>query len=127
MSRTEPLSPPVPGEPCKMISAYIADDGSDLELLRALRQEKGVVNANSLACKGLSILAKADAKPGKLPEPTLVRVVEILVPVADAEDVFDFVCRRAKIDRPGGGMVALSPAPFCTPYHLPEGVPDEKE
>lgn len=117
---------PIPGEPCKLITAVIPDDGTDLKLMRALRQKKAVIRANSASNYASSVLAEAKAKPGKLPEPILARVVEILVPEASGDDLFDFVCEHANIDYLGGGVVFMSPAPFCTPYALPPGVPDEK-
>lgn len=121
------VRPPVAGEPCKRITAVLPDDGTDLLLMRALRAEKGIVRTNSTACSGLSILAETVVKRGRLPEPMLVRAVEILVPEAEADSVFAFVCQHANIDRPNGGVVMLGPAPFCTPYLLPEGVPDEQD
>jgi hypothetical protein len=93
--------------------------------MRALRSEKSVTRANSIPCLGLSILAEARTRRDKLPEPTLVRAVEILVRAADAEAVFEFVCQRANIGRQGGGIVMQSPAPFCTHYALPDDLPEE--
>lgn len=119
--------PPVPGEPCKLITAVLPDDGTDLSLMKALRAEKGVIRANSTSCLANSILAEARTRPGKLPEPILARIVEVLVPEAEADDVFEFVCHNANIDHLGGGVVFQSPVPYCTAYSLPEGVPDEKE
>ena len=127
MTTAAQVNPPVAGEPCKRITAVIPDDGTDLILMKALRREKGIVSARSMACRGLSILAKAEAKPGKLPEPTHARAVEILVPEAEADGVFDFVCQCANIDRLHGGVVMLGPAVFCTPYLLPEGLPEEED
>jgi hypothetical protein len=115
----------LPGEPCKLITAVVPDDGSDLTLMRALRDEKGIIRANSISCYGSSILAEARSRRGKLPVPKLVRIVEVLVAETEAEEVFGFVCNKANIGRPGGGIVLQAPVPFATPYEMPEGVPDE--
>ena len=119
-------APAAPGEACKRISVALPDDGSDLRLLRALRAEKGVLRANSISCLGSSVTMETRTKPGKLPQPIMARLVEILVPESHADDVFEFVCRLAITGEPGGGIVWQSVAPFCTDYALPEGVPDEK-
>jgi hypothetical protein len=109
-----------------MITAVVPDDGADLEILKALRAEKGIVQAYSFACLGSSATAEAKTKPGKLPEPTMVRMVEVLVPERDADDVFDFISQVARVIENGRGLVWQESAPFSTPYELPEGVPDER-
>ncbi len=92
-------TPPVPGESCKLITCVMPDNGTDLELLKALRAEKNVICANSSHCYGSSILAEAKTKPGKLPEPILARLIEIVVAEQEADGVFDFVCENAGIDQ----------------------------
>jgi len=127
MSGAELPAPGVPGEPCKLITAVVPDDGADLALMKALRKTKGVISANSTSCLALPVLKETKVRPGKLPEPLLTWVIEVLVPEADAQAMFEFVCQHAGIDREQGGIVMQAPAPFCSTYVLPEGVPDEPE
>jgi hypothetical protein len=117
----------VAGESCKLITCVMvdSDNRADLDLLKALRAEQGVIRASTSPCLSSSLLAEAKAKPGKLPEPAMARYVEILVGAAEADSVFEFVCQNVHIDHLGGGAVMQMPAPFGTLYSLPEGVPDE--
>ncbi len=116
-----------PGEACKLITAILPDDGSDLKMLKELRREKGVIRADSMSCYASSSLAEKQTRPGKLPEPVLARLVEVLVPAADAETIFQFVCEHTDPDHPETAVVFQSDAPFCTPFELPEGVPEEED
>ena len=119
-------APGVPGESCKLISAVVAtDDGTDLAILKALREEKGIVQAFSSACLGSSITTEARTKPGRLPEPIMIRLIEILVPESRADEIFEFVCQAARLDEPGQGAVWQTGSGFCTPFELPGGVPEE--
>ncbi len=115
----------VPGDVCKLISAVVADDGTDLAILQGLRKEKGIVQAFSHACLGSSITVEARTKRGRLPEPKMVRFVEIVVPESRASEVFEYVCSVARVDQAGHGVVWQAGSTFCTPYALPEDVPDE--
>ncbi len=117
----------IEGEACKLIVCIIMDSDKrqDLALLKRLRSEKNVIRATTAPCLSSSILVEAKTRPGKLPEPVLARHLQILVSEAEADDVFDFVCENAGIDKYGGGGALVMPAPFGTMYRLPEGVPDE--
>lgn len=127
MSGQSPAPVGVPGEPCKLITAVLQDGGKHLHvsLKKALRAKKAVIRANSTSCLSLSVVALQKTKPGKLPQPTLAHFVEILVPEAEADDVFAFVCDHVGLDELGSGLVFQQAAAFCTPYSLPEGVPEE--
>jgi hypothetical protein len=48
-----------PGEACKLITAILPDDGSDLKMLKELRREKGVIRADSMSCYASSSRLRA--------------------------------------------------------------------
>jgi hypothetical protein len=124
MSAT-PADAPVPGAAAKLISCILPDDGRERHLLAWLRDQAGIIRANSVYCRGHSVLRETSTRGGKLPEPTLVRLVTIVVEPETAEALFDGIHARADIQRPGGGIIFMTPLIFATPFVLPEDVPNE--
>jgi hypothetical protein len=124
MSATVP-SLSVPGGAARLISCILPDDGTEKRLLRALRNEMGVTRANSVYCRAISMLGEATGRRGKLPEPSLVRLVSVVVAAEEADALFALIYERAAIHRQGGGILLMTPLTFATPFVLPEGVADE--
>ena len=118
--------PSVPREACKLISCVLPDDGTEKKLIRALRDEKQITRANSISCLGLEILADARTKFGELPEPTLVRKVDVVVPEEEADELYDYIYEKAQIGRPEGGAIWLRRLAVASPFDLPADVPVEK-
>ncbi|NEX22481.1 hypothetical protein G3480_19580 [Thiorhodococcus mannitoliphagus] len=116
---------PVPGRAAKLISCILPDDGTERRLLGWLRDQQGIIRANSVYCRGHSILQETSARRGKLPEPTLVRVVMIVVDADRADALCDLIYEQADIHRPGGGALMMTPLTFAMPFLLPEGVANE--
>jgi hypothetical protein len=115
----------VPGGAAKLISCILPDDGTERRLLHWLRDQQGVTRANSVYCRGHSVLRETKRRRGKLPEPALVRLVTVVVDADEADGLFDLIYGQADIHRPGGGALMMTPLTFSTPFALPEGVADE--
>ncbi len=117
----------IPREACKLITCILPDDGTEKKLIRALRDEKQITRANSTSCLGMGILAEVRTKSGdlQLPEPTLIRKVDVVVPESDADELYDYIYEKARIGRPEGGAIWLGALALASPFTLPVGVPVE--
>ncbi|MBK5967215.1 MULTISPECIES: hypothetical protein [Thiorhodovibrio] len=109
----------------KLIAAILPDDGGDRRLLAWLRDHAGVTRANSVYCRGHAVLQETAARQGHLPEPTLVRLVNIVVEAEQADALFAQIHAQAGIGRPGGGALMMLPLTAASALLLPEDVPNE--
>ena len=126
MNSKLPADQPVPREDCKLITCVLPNDGTEKKLIRALRDEKKIIRANSISCLGMAVLADAKTKYGELPEATLARKVDIVVAETDADELYDYIYEKARIGRPQGGTMWMKALTLTSPFSLPENLPIEK-
>jgi hypothetical protein len=126
MNSKPPTDSAMTREVCKLITCVLPDDGTEKKLIRALRDEKQITRVNSISCLGMAVLADARTRFGELPEPTLVRKVDVVVPESDAHALYDYIYEKARIGRPQGGAIWLGTLTMASPFALPVGVPVEE-
>ncbi len=128
MDRINHSEQPSPSrEDCKLISCILPNDGTARSLIQILRDGKKIKRVFGTKCMGLAVLADAKTKFGELPQPTLVKRVDVVVHSKDANALYDFIYNQASIDRPQGGIMWMSDLGLTSPFDLPADVPLEKD
>jgi hypothetical protein len=111
---------------CKAIYCILPDDGTDKRVLVELRKRYGIIRAGSETSRSIGALADVKTKRGKLPEPDLVKLVNLICSEDQADEIFDFIFWFAQIDKPRRGAMWQQAVTGCTPYELPTDIPDEE-
>ena len=109
----------------QVITCILPDEGIYRMLIRDLRHEKGITRVESTPCRGIAALREARTKKGRLPTSTLVQMINVVVSVTEAEALFEYIYEKARIGRPGGGMLLLGKPIESTPFSLPKDVLEE--
>ena len=63
----------------------------------------GIIRAGSETSRSIGALADVKTKRGKLPEPDLVKLVNLICSEDQADEIFDFIFWFAQIDKPASG------------------------
>ena len=113
-------------ESAKLINCMLPDDGTDIRLMRQLKNEKSVTRVDSIACRGVHHLQQVKTRAAKLPEATLYRLLSVIVSEEQAEDIFAFIYHTARIGEPGRGMLVQTTLLGATAFSIPADVPDEE-
>lgn len=110
----------------KMITCILPDEGQDMELLKALRKEKGVITANTFQCRGFGLQLRRKYMGKRQTADYSVRVVTVVVQEDQADDLFEYIFYQVNFDHPCPGLIYQGDLLAATPYTLPAGVQEEK-
>ena len=121
----EPTENPFGHPDARSITCILPDDGTDMRVIRALRDVKGIITANSFAARGIGLLGEPNRRSGALPDSTANKVIVVVVPQARADELFEFIHTCAGIGEPGRGLLWQGPIEAATAYLLPPGVVPE--
>ena len=113
-------------EAVKLISCLVNSEKVQKELLQALYDKQQITRANSINCRGYASLFEAKAKAGSLPQPHFSYLIEVLVSQSKADALFDFIFRKAELDKPGAGIVFMEQLFGASDFSLPDEVLKEK-
>lgn len=113
-------------EATKLITCIINSEKKENELLRALYKECQISRANSISCRGFASLFEAKTQVDELPEPHFARLIEVIVPEAEADEVFDFIYEKAGIGKPGAGVLFMAPLLGASSFSLPQEMVEEE-
>jgi nitrogen regulatory protein PII len=115
----------VPHEAAKLITCVLNSEKVEKVVLHALYKERQITRANSINCRGFASLFEAKTEADDLPRPHFARLIEVIVPEAEADEVFDFIYQKAGLDKPGAGVVFMATLLGASSFSLPRDVREE--
>lgn len=103
---------------CKIITC-ILPKGRGISLLKILSEEKNVHRAAFAFARGFDI-HDVEGRNG-IPDYEEKEVVKVIAGSSvEAEDLFDFIFRKAGIDQLGGGIMTMAEVKGSTEFMLPD-------
>jgi len=114
-------------ETFKQISAILPDDEALLhDLIHGLKEELGILAFDHHTCRGVGAIGKRSAgRRFRTPPAKALRMLSVLVKPERADEVFEYIFVKAKVDRPMGGIVYMGPLDGSTALMMPDGIQDE--
>ena len=113
-------------KPSKQIWAILPDDDRISKVVHALKNEKGILTAHQINCRGMGAVGRsAPGKRFRPRRPRSLRLLTVIVSEEKADEIFDFVYEQAEVDRPMGGIVFMGPLDGATAFTMPLGISDE--
>ncbi len=101
----------------------ILPKGRALRVARALTKQHGLTAVDIHYARGNGRLTPLRYRG--IGETLEKEVLTVAVPVAQADEVFEYIYELADINRPHGGLMYMHTLLGATPYHLP-ALPEEE-
>ncbi len=97
--------------------------GRALEIIKTLKEEKGLATANLGFARGTSTKFKSWGGGGETVEKD---ILDVLVPASRSEEIFEFLFEAAEIDSAYGAFMYMGDPIRAVPYVLPD-IPAEPQ
>ncbi len=104
-------------ESSKLITC-ILPKGNALQTMAALKSGYGIITANMNFARGVGRLTPLAY--GGINEQTEKEILTVVVPEAQADEIFSFIYHEAQINRPQGGLMYMQSLQQSIPFSLPE-------
>ncbi|MFT5425110.1 MAG: nitrogen regulatory protein PII [Gammaproteobacteria bacterium] len=98
--------------------------GICLNVIKLLKEEKGIITANVNTARGLGKLTPLAYRG--VGEQSEKEILTVTVASEAADEIFGYIYDEAKIDRPHGGLIYMSSLDSVSPYSLPKDLPEEE-
>ena len=86
------LADPPELQESKQITAIVNHETSLTTIIRALKDEKGILTATQISCRGVGSLGRtASVKRFKAPPVKALKMLTVIVPAERADEIFDFI------------------------------------
>jgi len=112
---------PLPREDSKLITCVLPDEAAARLLVETLYGERQITRIEVVPCLASGNLTRDRKRAGTSPDATMAQLIKIVVPAAEADAVFEYIYEKARIGRPGGGVIFQYNLANSTPYVLPNG------
>jgi len=108
----------VPAQPQRKLITCILPHGVALDVLERLKQDRGIIEASANSARGMGKLTPL-AHRGVGGE-TEKDILNVLTTADNADELFEYLYDVARINRPHGGIIFMTPLGRSTPFVLPE-------
>lgn len=107
---------------CKLITGILPGSKA-MDVLKKLREEKGIITANTNSARGMGKLTPRAYRG--VGEQTEKQILTVVVDADRADEIFEYIYQEGNIDRPHGGIIYMTGLQQQTPFILPD-LPEEK-
>ncbi len=102
----------------------ILPKGICIDVIKSLKEEKGVITANVNTARGVGKLTPLAYRG--VGEQSEKEILTVAVASEIADEVFEYIYDEVRIDRPHGGLIYMSSLDSVSAYSLPEDLPEEE-
>ena len=101
----------------------ILPPGRGHEMLKKLKEHKGIITANLDTARGMGKLTP-DAHRTGVGSQTEKEILNVVISADRADEIFEYIYEEAQVNKPHGGLIYMTRLTQSSKYILPE-LPDE--